>query len=64
MKLETVLTLIGMIISGFFVYHRFIISYIDKKLDKEIHKDFKEDINKKLDEIKSELIYLREKIIK
>ncbi len=64
MNIETIISLAGMLISGFFIYHRFIVSYIDRKLDKEVHKDFKEDINKKLDEIKSEIIYLREKIIK
>ncbi len=64
MNVETIISLAGMLISGFFIYHRFTVSYIDKKLDKEVYRDFKEDINKKLDDIKSELIYLREKIIK
>ncbi len=64
MKLETLISLAGMVISGFFIYHRFIVSYIDKKLDKEVHRDFKADIDKKLDDIKEDLRFLREKIVK
>ncbi len=64
MRYETIISSVGMIISGFFIYHRFIVSYIERKLDKEVHKDFKEDINKKLDDIKEDLRFLREKIVK
>lgn len=62
MELETLISLLGMFISEFFVYRRLVTSYIDKKLDKEIYRDFKENINKKLDEIKSDIKYLRNKI--
>ena len=62
MNIETIITVVGMVISGFFVYHRFIITYIDRKVDKEIYKEFKEELNKKLDEIKEDIKYLREKL--
>jgi len=47
MNTETVVAVAGMLISGFFVYHKFIISYIDKKVDKENYKEFKGELNKK-----------------
>lgn len=62
MNVEIIITVAGMVISGFFVYHRFIINYIDRKVDKELYKEFKEELNKKLDEIKEDIKYLREKI--
>ena len=62
MNVETIITVAGMLVSGVFVYHRFIISYIEKKVDKENYKEFKEELNKKLDELKEDLKYLREKL--
>ena len=62
MNVETIITVAGMLVSGVFVYHRFIISYIEKKVDKENYKEFKEALNKKLDELKEDLKYLREKL--
>ena len=61
MNVETIITVAGMLVSGVFVYHRFIISYIEKKVDKENYKEFKEEL-KKLDELKEDLKYLREKL--
>ena len=62
MNVETVIPIAGMVVSGFFVYHRFIISHIEKKVDKENYKEFKEELNKKLDELKEDMKYLREKL--
>lgn len=62
MNVETIITVAGMLVSAVFVYHRFIISYIEKKVDKENYKEFKEELNKKLDELKEDLKYLREKL--
>ena len=62
MNTETVVAVAGMLISGFFVYHKFIIRYIDKKVYKENYKEFKNELNKKLDEIKEDIKYLREKL--
>ncbi len=62
MNVETIITVAGMLVSGVFLYHRLIINYILKKLDKENYKEFKEELNKKLDELKEDLKYLREKL--
>ena len=62
MNVETIITVAGMLVSGVFVYHILIISYIEKKVDKENYKEFKEELNKKLDELKEDLKYLREKL--